>query len=93
MSWRVTFAMKNPKQNSPFLDGILVIRHDLRRISRLDESEIILDSRPMHPNEIILTGRELLFDLFSLRIPSNPLSLDSLVMNRSSSYSISMAKI
>jgi hypothetical protein len=85
--------MKNPKRNSPFLDEILVIRHDLRRISWLDESEIILDSRPMHPNEIILTGGELLFDSFSVRIRSNPLSPDSLVMNRSSSYSISMAKI
>jgi hypothetical protein len=82
-SWRVTYARLITGRNSPFLDGILIIRHDLKMVTLLDDSERILVSRDFLPGEVFSTGGPVSIGIFSIRIPLVPLSPSSLFPMRS----------
>jgi hypothetical protein len=67
-----------PGRNSPFLDGILLIQHDLKLVTLLDVSERILDSRGFLPGEVFKTGGLVLIRIFLIRISLVPLNPSSL---------------
>jgi hypothetical protein len=80
-SWQITFAQKYRGNSNYFHDGILVIRHDWRRILLLDELELVIDSRFLREGEMIQVGAPFEFPIFSARISVTPLSLASLFPN------------
>jgi hypothetical protein len=79
-SWRVTYARMIPERNYPFLDGILLIRHDLKSVTLLDISERILDSRGFLPGEVFKTGGPVSIGIFSIWIRLVPLNPSSYKM-------------
>jgi hypothetical protein len=88
-SWRVTYARMIPGRNSPFLDGILLICHDLRLVTLLDVSERILDSRNFLPGEVFNTGGSVLIGMFSIRILAGAWLMWENIIDVGASYSSS----
>jgi hypothetical protein len=62
-----------------FLNGILIIHHDVAHIMLLNVHEIILEARSLGADQLIRMGDSMEFLRFTVRVPAVPLSPESLL--------------